>query len=338
MAYKQVIQKLRTIYIDISIRCPLKRNTKALIKIAVSIAMLYLVVRMVDFAELSKTLARIPLWVVFTIVFGYMLGQIISAWKWWLIARAGQVDSSYWTALKSYFIGMYVNCFGLGIIGGDVVRGLLLADGKPVKAPAIASVVADRAHGLAVLALLGTIATLIFGLGTLAPVYSYILLVIGLCLVLGWFLGPIIVLKVVPPDNRFRQKIEEMNEVFPHKPSVILLVTIISAAFHLLHIALHAVMAYGVGATIGWSTLLVAIPFVNILSSLPISWNGLGVRENGYLFFLAAVLTREEALAFGALWLLGIIVTSAFGGIAAFMTKDFSVYSRTMANVAPEIN
>ena len=82
-------------------------------------------------------------------------------------------------------------------------------------------------------------------------------------------------------------------------------------------------MAAGFGSHIPWHVLLVTIPVVNILSTLPISWNGLGMRENGYVFFLAPlILSREEAVAFGAMWLFAMTVSSAIGGLVAVFSKD----------------
>jgi hypothetical protein len=75
------------------------------------------------------------------------------------------------------------------------------------------------------------------------------------------------------------------------------------------------------------------VPFVNIASSLPISWNGLGVREKSYqTFFVASapgLMTSEQAIAFGALWLLAVMTTSAIGGIVAFVSGDLSSLKRS---------
>jgi uncharacterized membrane protein YbhN (UPF0104 family) len=69
--------------------------------------------------------------------------------------------------------------------------------------------------------------------------------------------------------------------------------------------------------------LLVTIPVINILSSLPISWSGLGVRENGYLFFLAPqFISREHAISFGVMWLLAMAISSAIGALVLVFSKD----------------
>jgi uncharacterized membrane protein YbhN (UPF0104 family) len=116
---------------------------------------------------------------------------------------------------------------------------------------------------------------------------------------------------------------EQITQVFPRDPATISYISLISLVFHLLQIGLHQVMAAGFGIQIPWAVLLLTIPVINILSSLPISWNGLGVRENGYLFFLAPqFVSREHAIAFGAMWLLAMAISSAIGALVLVLSKD----------------
>ena len=123
-------------------------HTKQLIKPTITLGMIALVAYSVSFEKLIQTLREIELSTVVIVVLGYGVGQLISSVKWWLIARSGGIDVSYSSALKAYFIGMFVNCFGLGLgtVGGDVARGVLLSKGLPKKTEGIASVVADRIH------------------------------------------------------------------------------------------------------------------------------------------------------------------------------------------------
>jgi len=300
-------------------------NYKSLIKPVISLGLLALVLSLVDLTSLLRTILSIPLWVVFTVVIGYTLGQVLSAYKWWIIATSGRIETSYTNALKSYFIGMFANCFVLGTLGGDLTRAVLLAEGKAVKAAALASVVADRAQGLAVLAFLGTIATVFFGYQSPE---IYLLIIVGALIVVGWLYGPRILIRFTRKETALRHKAEQISEVFPKKTSIVAYITVLSLLFHLLQIGLHWVMGIGFGISIPWTLLLVTIPFVNIFSSLPISWNGLGVRESGYIFFLttrAGMLSHEQAVAFGAIWLIGVTVSSSIGGMISFLSRDFGL-------------
>ena len=302
---------------------------KALIKPLISLAMLFMVLRFVHFETLIQTLLGIPVYVILLVVVGYAAGQVLNSYKWWIIARAGKIDVPYTTALKSYFIGTFANSFGLGTVGGDLTRALLLAAGRPVKTAAVASVVADRTFGLAVLACIGTAAAVYFGVPNVDQSWSDVLVVIGLSILLGWFYGPRILLKLVPHGNPLRTKAEAIAAVFPKERKTILYLTFLSASLHLLQIALHWVMGLAFGLDLPWPAILVAVPFVNMMASLPISWNGLGVREASYLFFLTPLpLTKEEAVVFGTIWLLAVTISSAIGGLIAVWTGKFKFVFR----------
>ena len=294
---------------------------KGLIKLAISVVMLTLIIRLTDFDKLSATVRSLSLSSVIIVVLVFSLGQILSAFKWFNILKAAGISVSFAQVLRSYFIGMFVNCFGFGTVGGDVTRALMVAGSEHSKVTALSSVIADRAHGLAVLATIGSLVTLIFGSQYLAPQYSYLMVAVGASAILGWFIGPFLVRKIFTEDNPIRIKMENVLKAFPHNPKVILVITLISIVFHTLQISLHYLMGYFLFVDLPMSELFIIIPIINILATLPISWNGLGVREQAYTFFLAPHLVSiEQALTFGALWLLSVTVCSAIGGLLSAMT------------------
>jgi glycosyltransferase 2 family protein len=275
---------------------------KGIFKLLLSLAMIALIIHFVKIDALREALSQIRLSTALLVVFIYWIGQMMSTAKWCLIARSAGINASYGKALKAYFIGMFVNCFGLGMVGGDVARGVLIAHGEPKKAVGIATVIADRAHGLAVLAIIGMCSILFFGTLHIQAELVYALFALGGAIVLGWFIGPPLVVRLMPRGNAIREKVAEMSAAFPRSFRTIILITVISVVFHLVQISLHWVMADGIGAHIPWAYLLVVIPFVNIFSSLPIGWNGLGVRESAYIFFLSPhLISQAQALSLGAM-------------------------------------
>ncbi len=307
---------------------------KSLIKILLSAVMLGLVFYSAEKRNLLETFKTISLSTVLVVVVGYTVGQLMSSVKWWTIARSGGIDVSYPAALKAYFIGMFVNCFGLGMVGGDAVRGLLIAQGQPKKTEGVASVVADRIHGLTVLGIIALITSMTLGNDRVQwqLISGLFTLVIGF--IAAWIIGPW-VLTHLPGirSTRVANKLRQVAAIFPRDPKTLAIITAISVVFHSLQISLHAVMASGLGVSIPLTTLFVVVPFVNIASSLPISWNGLGVREGSYKSFFVtsapALMTSEQAIAFGALWLLAVMITSAIGGIVAFVSGDLSSLKRS---------
>ncbi|MBN8548457.1 MAG: flippase-like domain-containing protein, partial [Deltaproteobacteria bacterium] len=248
------------------------------------------------------------------------------SFKWWIIARSGGVDVPWSTAVRAYFIGMFVNCFGFGTVGGDFARGILLADGKKVKTIALASVIADRAQGLAVLSLIALISVAIFGQPLLDARLVYVLLATLFAVIAVWFIAPSIIFRIVPDNTKIGSILRHIFQVFPRSPGTVAAITLISVVFHFSQIGLHGMILHSLGADVSWPVLLTTIPFVNILATLPLSWNGLGVRENSYVFFLfPAFITRDQAVALGAMWLIMLAIASSIGGILSVLTKDFDI-------------
>ncbi|MPZ78441.1 MAG: hypothetical protein GEU77_18205 [Deltaproteobacteria bacterium] len=298
---------------------------KLLIRVFISLGMLGLVLRLIDMTELKQSILSIPLPTLIVVAVIFFFGQLLSSYKWWLLARSGGIETPWLLAVKAYFLGMFVNCFGLGTVGGDLARALVLGSGSKQKATALASVFADRVHGLTVLATIGVVSMAFFGRQHIGSEYLVLLPVGIIAIVMGWYFGPGIALAVLPKGGVLHQKMQEIARVFPRNLATIGYISVISLVFHLLQIFIHQVMAAGFGIQIPWQVLLVTIPVVNILSSLPISWNGLGVRENGYVFFLAPLfLSREQAIAFGAMWLFAMAISSAIGGLVLVLSKDLA--------------
>ena len=294
-------------------------------KIAISLVMLGLILAFVDLAALKRTILGIPWYIALLAVAGYSLTMTVSACKWWLLARAGGIRVPYYVALQSVFAGMFANCFSVGTVTGDMLRGVLLARDRPQKTEAIISVFADRALGLAVLSLIGVIATLTVRGHHMQPTYVYVLCGVSAMILLGWFIGPVLVLRLVPKGNAFRVKIEQVFDVFARDPGTIFAVCLVAAAFHLLQITLQWQIARGIGIDVSFASMVVTIPFVNILSTLPISWNGLGVRENAYVLLLAEVFTKEQSIAVGAIWLVGLTASGLLGGLIAIVAGHLNI-------------
>lgn len=295
------------------------------VKLVVSAVMLALVLRFVDLSQLEATFRSVPLSLAVIVIAAYSLGQVINTFKWWLIARSAGITASFSTAVRATFVGMFANFFGLGTLGGDVLRGILLTSAEARKAEGIASVVADRVLGLAVLTLIGLISAIIVHLDTLPGPVLALLVLFAASVFVGWFLGPALVLRYFPRGNRLRLKVEQIMGVFPRNPGKVLELVLISVVFHFTQITLFWFIAYRLALDVPFRIVLSSIPFVNIVSTLPVSWNGLGVRENAYYFFLCkpGFVSEEHVVLLGAIWLLGVTGSSLVGGIVAWLTGDF---------------
>lgn len=303
-------------------------NWKLTLKLLITATLVTVIAQSVDLKASFQSLLQVPAGSILLVVMGYLLGQVISAIKWRMLAQAGGIITSTMESLKAYFIGMFMNCFGLGMVGGDVIRGMLISGKDGSRTLGVTSVVADRAHGLAVLAGVGGLSALIFRPDFLDSYLIAMLIFIGLGVGTGWILAPLLVSRIFSVESKLGKKLVQLTGMLSRDSRVLFRVSVLSLLFHLLQISLHWFMADALGASIPFLYILTTVPFINILGSLPISWNGVGVREAGYIFFFTQqhpFLSQEQAVAMGALWLLAITISSAVGGTVALLSKDLNI-------------
>jgi glycosyltransferase 2 family protein len=290
------------------------RNWKLWLRVAVSVGLLIYVLRLVDLGGLREAIARVESRFVLAAYAVYLAGQVLTATKWRLLARAAGLDASVRTFVGHYFVGQFFNVFGFGTVGGDLIRALALAGPRGRRGLAINTVLADRVSGLMVLLAIALVSLLLFRTYDLpAPVY-WTTVALSAGLLAGWRLAPRVLPLVLGPENKLRRLVE--RDLAPDWNDWALLgrVSAISATFHFSQLAVMALLARGLHLDIPGTYFFIFGPLVNIFSSLPISVNGLGIREGGYVFFLTHVgVARESAIAFALLYF-GIVLASAVVG------------------------
>src|SRR5262245_14184751 len=167
------------------------------LRAAISAGMISYILVDVDHHDLWHAMASVRLHDL-VLPFGvYLAGQVLSSVKWWMLGTSVGLKRAFTEYLRFYFIGMFLNVFGLNTIGGDVVRGLYLGDGRR-PALALNSVIFDRISGLAILMALGAAALLAFPQYALPWPLSAGCIVGGVALVVGWWTCP----KLVRVDRK----------------------------------------------------------------------------------------------------------------------------------------
>ena len=249
----------------------------------------------------------------------YLVGQALSAYKWALLGRSVGFARPLAEYTRFYFIGMFFNLFAPSTIGGDLVRALYLAGGRR-RGLAVNSVLFDRVSGLALLMAVGAAAVLAF------PQYGFpwpltaFLVAGGVLLFLGWWTCPRLV-RLLPAPNHFRRQVETELGPFWRDRRLLLRVTGVSLVFHTTQVAVQWVLARAAGVTLPFSYCLIYHPVISVMTALPLSVAGLGVREGGYLFFLTRIdIDDSIAVTIGLCWFAVTVLAGLVGG-ALFLTS-----------------
>ena len=97
---------------------------------------------------------------------------------------------------------------------------------------------------------------------------------------------------------------------------------LLSLAIHLIQAWVHWVLGRALRIDIPLSYCIILYPLVGTFSAIPISLNGLGLREGGYIFMLAVIgLGSETGIAFGLLLFLCVAADSLIGGLVFLLRK-----------------
>ena len=304
-------------------KSPVKRTLFIAAKLAVTGALAWYLVDKVDLRKSGEHL------VTFDVGWGLpALGVVVllffvASFRWQIYARALSIHLPISTAFRLYLIGQFFGQVLPAGIGGDALRVWLLSRRSIAVGVGAASVLLERLTGfLGLLVLMAVLLPLTFSYvdDTAARLTIAFLLAAG-----GGAITTLVGLSFVPHlIKRWRtialvSKLAELASDtrrvgFMLKPA--LSAFILSLLMHLLSVLTVYFLARGLNMEITALECLALIPVVVLISTLPISLAGWGVREGAMVAALTFVgVETSEALALSILFGLTLLVVSLLGAI-----------------------
>jgi len=269
-------------------------------------------------------------WIALALVV-YLFTQMVSAVRWAALARPLGIETPFKDLLKYYLIGMFFNLFAPGTVGGDVSRIFYLvrddeahAKGRAVTTTLAAiSVLMDRAIGMIVLVWLGAAGLLLFPEYAVPPAVRSVTLLLAAGFVSAILLLPLL-RRVLPEDGHPTVvKIRLALRSYRTQWRALAVAAMLSLIVHLIQAWMHLVMGRALGIDLPYSFCLIVYPLVGTFAAIPVSLNGLGLREGGYIYLLAVIgIGSEKGIAFGLLLFLIVAVDSLIGGVLFLLQKS----------------
>lgn len=279
-----------------------KKIIKLLVKICLTVVLLYVVLRQIDLDALKALLLQGNLWMLFLAFAAFNLSKILSSVRLNFYFNALQINMTEWKNLILYYIGMFYNLFLPGGIGGDGYKIYLLQ--KHFSAGyknLIAATLLDRVSGAVGLLFFGGIFFLISSFTLIHDALNW-LVVFGTLLLIPvfYYLSKRYFTTFMPV---FRST---LMLGFAVQLAQILAAYFIFKALFLDHLMIEGIVLFLISS-------LVAI--------LPITIGGVGVRELVFLYgfdFLQSDATVGVAFA-----LLFFTITALSSLIGAFLPNPF---------------
>ncbi|MBX9689654.1 MAG: flippase-like domain-containing protein [Candidatus Obscuribacterales bacterium] len=307
------------------IRQKMSKATKFKLKVLVSIIMFVslFVFGKVDLAKTWDAAMHANRWYLGGTVALFLLSIAPMARRWQLLANSLGLPRPFMELLRYYLVGSFFNLFLPSTVGGDVSRCYYLAKGTNLHKESFYSVLADRASGIAVLFLCASIGIGLSSGGASLPwqlkwpIYA------------GTF-GTFIVLPFMPYLTRAilgeknwltRQFNESAAKIFWQDRRLIPVSLCWSFVSQIILVLCHV----GVGLSLGLNDIplwyyFVFYPSVAVLGFITPSFNGIGIREWAYTYFLLLVgVDKAHALTYALMWLGLTTFGSLLGGVV-YMT------------------
>ncbi|HYB72470.1 MAG TPA: lysylphosphatidylglycerol synthase transmembrane domain-containing protein [Candidatus Sulfotelmatobacter sp.] len=316
------------------------------LKAGVSVALLALLFSRVDRAQLAAALRGASLPLILLCLPLYAVGQTLSTWRWQILLGAEGIRVPLRRLLALYLEGMFFNLCLPTAVGGDVVRGYRIWHLSRAGEGAVASILVERVTGFVAMIGIAVVATAAaFRSGTLGdPRIGLFVAAVAAALAAAvvlisspWALGLAERLAGRRAAGGIFQAVRRFGEAVQryrgHRAAVGAALGI-SLAFQMLLIFLVFLVAVALHLPVTFGQFLIFIPILNVLSMLPISLGGLGVREGGAVILLGKVgVDPAGALTLSLLWFAIVAVASLPGGII-FLWGGHRAKARPAAVVA----
>ena len=265
---------------------------KVALKLLISLALLWFIIQQIDIKRVIATLASINIFYFIVGFLLYNLSKIISAIRLNYYFKEIDIDLPFWHNLRLYYLGMFYNLFLPGGIGGDGYKAYILKKHYEKKlAPILKALLFDRISGLVALIFLAALLFLFSRYAILPLNYAAVVVAITIY--------PIFYI-ISRQKDIFMRYFKETN--------------ILGFLVQFIQLLSALALLLALDPSLPIIEFLVLFLISSVVSVLPITIGGVGVRELTFLYGLKFInLSPDSGIAFSFLFFLVTLLSSAIG-------------------------
>ncbi len=313
----------------------LKKMLFTIVKAAISTALLYYILSKTNPAEIWNAVKSANWWILLISFSLHAVGYYASAYRWRILALAQNMDLSVSYLTESYAVAMFFNNILPSTIGGDAVRAYdSWRKGFP-KLKSIATVGVERFIGLFALVVFAVIAVALTG--EIRQRVPYLWLWVSICFVSMWLVIQGIFLQQgkakfltrifeLPGLKIFKKLVKKITDVFQNfrgKNKALIYSLLLSLLLQINVIFHYYLISEALGLNVPFIKFWIIIPIALFAQLVPVSINGIGIRENIYIFFLGLYgVSAASAIAFSWIAYGMILILGLLGGVLYIFRKE----------------
>ncbi|MBN2354978.1 flippase-like domain-containing protein [candidate division KSB1 bacterium] len=319
----------------------LKNYAATVLKIGVSVILIYLLLRSIGFDRVRQQIAQASWYGVVLSLSFFIASNFLGALQWHILLRTKKIHLSFGQVLSYYHVGLFFNNFLIGYVGGDAVRVFDVRRSAGREKGALSTVFFDRFIGFFAMTTLALLAAAILAQRLISS--AAILTIVGVFIV--WVMAILFlfhkqfarkfswIFKLLLPKNlhlKAKAFYESLDD-YRRRKKLLLQLFLLSLLIQSLRILTHLGAARAIGVSVAWHYFFLFIPIVALAVSMPISIGGLGVREQSAvtLFSQIGVLSAQTVAFEFLAYLIGIIATVP-GGIIFALRREHTYTSNIM--------
>jgi uncharacterized protein (TIRG00374 family) len=285
-----------------------KKVLPLLLKILISLSLLAYLIYLSETEQLLEKLKMLSVGFILTAWIYYALCQLLSAYRWQLFLSAKEIHVPLHRLFGFYMVGMFLNNFIPGAVGGDVVKAYDLYRSTRQAELAVTSVFLERFTGLIGLGIIAIAAVFIGFQSVRSPLIwicvaasTIFLVAVIACLwhdrLSRWCVG--LLTRFMP--TRLVEKVEKLHQAlhsYKYHRKTLAVTILLSVILQLLFAFYYALTATALNIEIDVYYFILFLPIVTLVTMLPLSLGGLGIREAALVVLFAEVgISSAEVLA-----------------------------------------
>lgn len=308
---------------------PFRTYLPLMVKIAVSLGLIgYLLFIQIDnFAAIRGAMAQAdPLLLLLAFALN-VIGYLMCSWRWQLLLRAQKFAVPLIELIRAYTIGIFFNSFLPGVMSGDLMRAMDISDRVPSYTRSFLILFVERLTGMFGLLLLALIALPTIGWDVVSRTgIGWLLLAVAAVLValtaiffsrhmraaasrlgrlrgLGWLSG-------------IMERVGETSMAFSQRMRVVYGCIGLSFVFQANVVCHYWLIGLALGIDLPLMTYFAIIPVSLFVMMIPASVNGIGIREQAFLYLFGQFgVAAEFAISLAWIAFAMVMAQAVVGGI-----------------------
>jgi uncharacterized protein (TIRG00374 family) len=275
------------------------------VRVLVTLGLVGLVAAQIDWSRMGRRISHgQPLY--FLAAVGFVIAAlVVGALRWSRLLDKADLHLGAPTLARIYAVATFSNTFLPTSVGGDVTRAVLVTRRGPLLTRAAITIIIDRLGGLAGLV----------GMAWLALAFQSATVPHGARVFLAWVtavavLGALVVLATVFRGSRLARAVVPRRLVsharqsrtllrsYASDPTILFVVLVLSLLYQALISMQLVMLARAIDVHLSFATAAVVLALVTVVTLIPVSIGGFGIREGSYVVLLggASIAATDAAL------------------------------------------